>query len=488
MKRVRQGPTGRAGFILLLTLATGFADASERHWRLLHERLMEMQRDASVPVMVLVVLDGGQPVLLETSTLKDARFDPDTPFRWGSISKTVTALTLLEAARRHDLPLSTPVRTLVEPQLYHNPWKADYPLRLAHLVELTAGLADLTRAEFSDNRPRPLEEALERGAQDRVMLWPPGLQHSYSNAAPGFSAAVVERIAGESFEAAARRLVLAPLGMTDAGFSPAAGLPGGFRAGGEREIPYWHMTFPAFGALNASPRAMARLMEALLNQGRVAGQPGLPASTITRAFRAEASLGARNGLTVTYGAGLYGWVRDGHLFYGHGGDADGYRSRFGLLPDSGRGYLVAINTDDPRLMGRLRRRLERALTTDLAPPAPPPAAAVAEDVLDGYTGLYYPSATRFDIDGWQSGTAPHARVAVRDGALVFERNGRTTRLLPIDSRRFRRRDDPAATVVFVEQEGSLYLQGELGNYTRVRPGPCPSFIPSGNCQVPAGRE
>jgi CubicO group peptidase (beta-lactamase class C family) len=420
-----------------------------------------------VPVLVLAILDHSEPVLVSTSTRHSgAGFDRNSPFRWGSISKTVTALVLMESARRHGVELDTPVRELLEPLPYRNPWASGQPVRLAHLLELSAGLPELTAEEFDDNTPLPLDAALARGAHRRVLLWPPGLQHSYSNVPPGISAAVVEELTDAAFEQAAQRLVFDPLGMAPASFEQIPGLPGGYRADGSTRIPYWHMTFPAFGAMNASPAAMTRLLAALLNQGRLDGEQALAAESVARLFRMQASLGARHGLEVGYGAGVYGWVRDGHLFQGHGGDADGYRSRFGLLTQAGRGYLLGINVDDPALLRRMQRLTERALTADLDPPVPPEEITLPPTVLARYAGAYYPSSTRFGVDRWQAGEARRAHILIEAGGLVFQRGDRRQRLIPVAVDRFRRPGDPAVSVIFAEQDDVLYLQGELGNYAR----------------------
>lgn len=471
-------PAGCCALALGLTLLAAAAPAAAdsdvarpaaaqppERWRRLVAELDALQRQHHVPVLTLAILDGGRPVLLHAGTYDSGvGFQQSSPFRWGSISKTVTALVLMEAARRRGVDLETRVQDLLEPLPYRNPWAPAQPVRLVHLLELTAGFADLSAEEFNDNRPRPLAEALARGRDRRVLLWPPGLQHSYSNVAPGISSAVVERLTGTSFEHAAAQLVFEPLAMAPAGFAPLPGLPGGFRANGRTPIPYWHMTFPAFGALNASPEAMARLLEALLNGGRLGGRTVLSPAVVERLFRMETSLGARHGLEVGYGAGVYAWQHRGHRFYGHGGDADGYRSRFGLLPGAGRGYLLGINVDHPTLFRRLQQRVEQALTADLADPDPPPTARIPRRRLARYAGSWYPSAARFGIGAWQQGHARRAQLRVDAGTLVFRHGGRSTRLLPIDAVRFRRPTDTAVTVVFARHAGRLYLQGELGNF------------------------
>jgi CubicO group peptidase (beta-lactamase class C family) len=235
------------------------------------------------------------------------------------------------------------------------------------------------------------------------------------------------------------------------------------------------MTFPAFGALNASVADMARLLTMLLEAGRHDGEQLFSLASIRSLFAAGSSLGARAGLEVGYGTGMYSWISNGHQFWGHGGDADGYRSRYGLLPDTGRGYLIAINTDRPALLGRIVRRLERALSQDL-PARPARQPAITEDAgFSRLTGTYYPSTARFDVTGWLAGEAATAEVRRLDDGLEFVRGERRTKLIPMGPGQFRRPDDPVVTVVFAADEhGSLFLQGELGNY--VNTSLCPGFL------------
>jgi CubicO group peptidase (beta-lactamase class C family) len=460
--------THRAWFAALL-LAQALP-AAARDFEATVDALEHLRETAPVPAMAVVLVDGSRPAVVRGLGTADAR----TPFRWGSITKSFTALAALTLVSQGRIALESPVRPVLGRDYYVNPWQDTRPVRLVHLLALSAGFGELTRAEWEDNTPRPLWAALARHADERIVLWPPGLQHSYSNVPPGLTAGVIERVSGHPFETFLADRVFAPLGMTDASLAPEPGLPGGFRADGVTEIPYWHVTFRAFGALNASPRDMSRFLTALLDHGRVPGAAGLPAAMVARLFHPLGTLGATAGLEVGYGAGIYGWVRDGHLFWGHGGDADGYRSRYGVLPRHGRGYALVIDTDDPALLERMRRTVESALVADL--PSHPPLRTVPVD-LSPYPGRYYPSSRRFGGTAWRSGRAQAATVEIDGDGLRVIRGERSDRLLPVGEGRFIRPDDPAVTAVFVrDADGTLYLQGELGNYLRRSTHGCPDFL------------
>ncbi len=466
--------------VLFSLLACGPCTANLQR---LTDDLTQAQRENHVPAMALVLFDQGKAKLVATW---GDRVTADTPFRWGSITKTFTALALLRLVEDGKITLHQRVRELVEPGSFINPWQRTHPVRVEQLLELTAGFGDLSALEFNHNQPLTLRQALDLNPGSRRALWPPGLQHSYSNSTPGITALVVETVSQRRFEDFMRDEVLRPMGMTDASLEPVDGLPGGFQKDGITPIPNWHMTFGAFGALNASAAEMAQFLGVLLNRGQRNPErtpdthPVFTQATLDRLYRARTGLAGQAGLPVSYGAGSYGWVSHGHVFYGHGGDADGYRSRYGVLPIAGRGYAIVINVDNIRVLRLMRRRVEAFLTHDLSPPnLSPPTAATPDDDSDlaRYAGVYYPSATRFGVERWRAGRAPRARIAATADGLTFTHEGRVTSLKPLGNGHFRRPDDPVASVVFArDAEGSLYLQGQLGNFFNLNSSACPGFI------------
>lgn len=431
--------------------------------------LNTLRIEANVPVLAVGLFTEDKPP--QGWVLGHA--DSDTPLRWGSISKTFTALGLLQALKARGIDYEDPIIKKIPNPPWNNPWRARHPMRYRDLIELCAGLSDLSLAEFNDNRPRPRARVLQT---PRRLSWPPGLQHSYTNVAPGLSAWVIEQLTQEAFEPFVERTILRPLGLTRASYHPLEGLPGGFKADGVTPIPYWHMTFPAAGGLNASLSELMAALEILLNSGRLRGREVLSADVVDKLFNPGCAGAPGLRPAIGYGAGLYGRVRSGRIFYGHGGDADGYRSRFGLLPEAQRGYVVLINTDNPRLLRRFERILEAFLTQDLTMRAKPVLRPV--EPIDAWTGDYYPAAARFDLAGWRVGERPLVTVERADDGLLLRLPKRSIKLIAVDRHRFRRESDPVATIVFYQDDGATYLQGEAGNYVRLD-GRQPNWVPTG---------
>ncbi len=417
--------------------------------------LTRLRQAHNIPVLAVALQHAEGPRVLVMGG------DDTTPLRWGSITKTVTALTVLNLWAAGKVDLEAPLSRYVPDHFWGNPWRQAHPVRVIDLLELRAGFPDLSMAEFNFNDPIDLPAALALNPAHRVTRWPPGLQHAYTNLAPGLTQLLIEQVTGKSYADAVQALVFDPIGMSSASFAPDPGLPGGFKADGSTAIPYWHMTFPAYGAMNASTGDMLKLVSALQN---------LPAGIAERVFRPSGRRAAPE-FTFDYAAGLYPRVRRGLVWHTHGGDADGYRSRMALMANTPRAYLANINIDDPAVLRRIERLLESALSKDVEKPSPP---AVAATKLDAFVGTYYPTATRFAIERWQRGAASTAEIRLEDQQLVFVRGKRRTPLVAVSKNQFRREDDPVATVVFFQRGGSLYLQGELGNFARTDR--CPDFM------------
>jgi CubicO group peptidase (beta-lactamase class C family) len=446
---------------LLLVLPAHATDRFDH----LESELDDLRRANGVPAVGLVIVEDGHTRLATawggTGNPQHPAADRQTYFRVGSITKSFTALAVLDLIADGKVTLDTPLDDIVGTDVVRNPWRDTYPIRIAHLLELTAGLADLSwqGLEHSDPAPIALADALALEHEGLIAHWPPGTAHSYTNAAAGPASLVIERLSGIPFDTFVEQRVLVPMGMTRSSLLPTAvalkRLARGHRADGVTQLPYWHMLFRGFGALNATPVDMGRFLESMLRR----------AQTQPRVLEARSTRAATVGLTLGYGLGIYAAVRNGHVFYTHGGDADGYRSRYGLLTDAGRGYFVVINADQPATLDRMREAIEADLTRDLPRPEPPAPARLPRQRLAALTGTYYPSVTRFRLDDWQAGRLPRVTVRRQGGELIFRLRGRDQRLIAVTSDLFRRPGDPVATLAFVRDADGLHLQGELGFWT-----------------------
>ena len=452
------------------------AAATETSFEQLMTELDSIRAQHAVAGFGLTVVSGRDGVQSGHGGLADRErktaVSTDTLFRIGSITKTFNALAIMQLVEEGRLDLDTPVREIIEDPPFQNPWAETHPLQVVHLLEQSSGLLDLTREEFDHNEPFPtLEAAFAWRPQARVTQWPPGWHHVYSNANAGLTGLVIERASGQEYADFISERLLLPLGMDTAGLADdertRKQLATGYDTDGKTPIPYWHMIFPPLGAINATPQAMTALLELFLRHGTVGGERLLAAASIARMERAASTLAARQGLTYGYGAGLDQSLHDGILWYGHGGDGDGYLSRFGYNRACDCGYFLSINAFNNAAIQQMREHVQDYLTRGVSAPKAPPVD-IDTDKLDRLTGVYVAVTRRFE---WQTPAeldADRLQVVLEDGAL-YTRSGNGRRLLvPVTDRLFRREEQPVATMAFIELDDDVFLQGDFGNYRRMR--------------------
>jgi D-alanyl-D-alanine carboxypeptidase len=145
----------------------------------------------------------------------------DTRFMVGSVSKWITAVTVLLLVEQGRLDLDKPVTT----------WLPELPassrtVTLRHLLSNTSGIErGLSEALKRDPKVgelaiAPAEAALRFGAGP--LMFAPGTRFDYSSTNWVLVAGIVERATGEPFMRTVSRLVFAPAGVRDTGFADAA--------------------------------------------------------------------------------------------------------------------------------------------------------------------------------------------------------------------------------------------------------------------------
>lgn len=459
----------------LLAVLTPLAAAADAAALAALDRDLEALRTKlRIPALAVVLVDSERVLLSKTYGVADRAsgepFGPTHYFRIGSITKTFTALATLRLVAEGRLALADRLQDIAPGLPVSNPWQDTDPITIEQLLEHTAGLNDLSLREFGFNEPLPRTAAFALSPDSRTVRWPPGLHHSYSNNSPGLVAAAIERVTGMPFEACLRRAVLEPLGMDAATLLPEpevlARLVTGYNSDRRTVIPYWHMTYPAFGALNVRPAEMAAFLQLFLNRGRHDGQAFLAPALMDRMEAPRTTLAAGSGLDFGYGLGLYAFLHGDHLFHGHGGDADGYLSRFAYQKQAGLAYYVGINVFRREDLTRVRRRVEDYIVAGL-PAVQAPLAKLPDTALAARTGDYEAVTWRFPNAPATEVTPAVLSVVQGEAGLLLRRPGKTDRVLaPVTASHFRFADEPLATMAFIEHEGALYLQMDGGNYRR----------------------
>ncbi|HEU4491434.1 MAG TPA: serine hydrolase domain-containing protein, partial [Jiangellales bacterium] len=281
--------------------------------------------------------------------------DEDTVFRIGSITKTMTAVAVMQLVERGVLDLDAPAADYLRGYSLRPAKPTFAPVRVRHLLTHTAGVravrgpADLLRPTLGwGTRPGhaapPLAEYYRGGLRVDVE---PGTRFAYSNHGFATLAQIVEDVGGVPFDRYLRDRVFGPLGMGDSDLVRSERLrprlatgyelrPGGLEAVKDRE------TVPAGAAgVYSTTRDVARYAAALLGGGANAHGSVLGPATLSGMFEPHHQLDPR---LPSIGLAFFRDEVGGHRTVGHDGIWKGFLSTMVLAPDDGLGVLAFANT------------------------------------------------------------------------------------------------------------------------------------------------
>lgn len=171
----------------------------------------------------LLVIRNGQTVQHTNVGMGDrALNEPITNasiFHWGSITKTLTAIAIMQLRDRGKLSLDDKItRYIPELRQLHNPFGSTDDITLRMLMSHSAGTRDGTWP-YGDGKPwEPFEptrwEQLVAMMPYQQILFKPGSRYGYSNPAFVYLARVIEQITGDPWIHYVQKNIWTPLGLT----------------------------------------------------------------------------------------------------------------------------------------------------------------------------------------------------------------------------------------------------------------------------------
>ncbi len=410
-----------------------------------------------------ITYSGGLGTLSQHS---DQAITGATVFRLGSITKTFTALAALTLAQHQRVDLNAPIQQWIPKDWYQNPWQASHPITLAQLLEHTAGFKDLSAAEFNfnDDDFPPLRQTLQQFKHHHKVAWPPGQHTSYTNVGAGFVGFIIEQISGQPYEAFVVNKIAKPLGMTNTHFNVpgAERLAIGYDRDGKTPIPYWHTVYRSFGGINSTADDMGRFIQALIKAPETSGKRPINHSMIQRMETPETSLAAQAGLRYGYGLGIYPWFNNGVLFYGHGGDADGYLSKMGYTRANDSGYFLVITAYNSWALEKMQHLVEEYLTQNIQPPNPLKEYALNNQQIKNLVGTYQAVTNRFK--------APREtmKIITDNNKYYTVIDNRKQQLIPVTANTFRRKGETIATSTLINIDNDeQYFQEDRLNFKKL---------------------
>lgn len=147
------------------------------------------------------------------------RVDENSVFEWGSITKTLTWVSIMQLKEQGKLNLDDDVRKLL-PEGFFQHLSYDEPITVLDLMNHTAGWQETIYPLFQETESdiMPLKEALQ--TIEPAQAYHVGEVAAYSNYGAAVAGYLVECISGMSFEDYVHKNIFEPLGMEHTAIAP----------------------------------------------------------------------------------------------------------------------------------------------------------------------------------------------------------------------------------------------------------------------------
>jgi CubicO group peptidase (beta-lactamase class C family) len=302
--------------------------------------------------------------------------DAETSYNWASITKTMTAIAILQLRDRGKLSLDDPaVKYVPELHQVHSDFGPIDSVTIRHLLTHSAGFRNPTWPWDCDDSKncdwQPFEPT--RWSQVAAMLpythlaFAPGSRWSYSNLGYVFLGQIIERLSGDDFEVYLDKNILKPLEMQSSYFDVApyfleSHVSGSYLSAGSKITPQPFNFDTGITTSNSGLKApipdMVKYLRFLIGDSAnpryeivlkrssfdemwngvlPAVEPGHAATPYTS---------GPHGSQPKMGLGFFVIEIDGHRYIYHDGDQGGFTSELLIDPAGHNGSILISNTTD----------------------------------------------------------------------------------------------------------------------------------------------
>jgi CubicO group peptidase (beta-lactamase class C family) len=335
-----------------------------------------------IPGLSLGIVHGTQIVHLQGFGAADATrrmVTPQTPFIIGSMSKSFTALAVMQLVEAGKVELDTPVQRYL-------PWfrvadpTASTRITVRQLLNQTSGIPANSEHELKEGFLSTGNETLEqyvRGLKTLVLDRPVGASFEYANTNYSVLGLIVQTVSGQSYETYIQQHIFAPLQMYHSFASEQDARRNGLVQGYQlwfglpvpTALPYLRDLLPA-GYLISTARDMAHYLIVQMNGGRFEHTAVLSPEGIATMHAPVAVMFPG----TSYGMGWANGPINGMPTIWHNGSTGNFYSDMILVPQSQWGIVVLSNESGlPALLTGSVENIAAGVMNMLVGRKPPPA-------------------------------------------------------------------------------------------------------------------
>jgi CubicO group peptidase (beta-lactamase class C family) len=315
---------------------------------------LQAQVDSSrIPGLAVGIVQGEHIVHLQGFGKADdagRAVTPQTPFFIGSITKSFTALAVMQLVEAGKVQLDAPIQQYLSWFRVADP-AASALISVRQLLNQTSGFSTNSgRDALVGSEAETLEQAV-RNLRTAKLASPAGTSYNYSNANYMILGLLIQIVSNEPYEEYIQQHIFQPLGMGHSYTSPEAARQAGLATGYRYwfglpvafDAPYLAATLPA-GLLISTVEDMSHYLSMYLSGGKYNGIVVLSAEGIAEMERpAPQSGSARYGMGWTLG------TLGGVKVIWHSGDEPNFHAGMYLVPEGNWAVIVLenVNSSNP---------------------------------------------------------------------------------------------------------------------------------------------
>jgi CubicO group peptidase (beta-lactamase class C family) len=362
----------------------------------------EAQSEQRIPSISAAAIGNGEVVWQEALGVADVdrgvEASTDTQYRIGSITKTFTAVAVMQLRDAGELELDDPLSKHISEAAHGQP-------TLRRMLSHLSGLQREMPGYVWETLEFPDREGLVSGLADAEQVLRPGARWHYSNLAFALLGEVVARRSGLEYEEYVRGRLLEPLGLERTTFEQAQPAANAYFV-----EPYADAVRPEQNAIKGAFAAAGSLWSTTGDICRwgtflVDGAEGVLAKETVEEMRRFQAMADLEEWKLGWGLGLMLLREDDRIFVGHGGAMPGFLAGLAVSPKERSGAVVLVNSGAGVKVEELLRKLA-VKAAESYPPEPEPWQAA-----EGVPPELEPLLGRW----WSEGN--EVVIRIRDGRL-----------------------------------------------------------------------
>lgn len=326
-------------------------------YRFIDEYIEGQMRRLHIPGASIAIVEGEQIVYRRGfgKARPDGKIPTSmTPFFIGSITKSITALAVMQLVETGKVELDAPVQRYL-------PWfrvadeAASERITVRQLLCQTSGLpllsSEIGRSDFDDH-PDATERYV-RALSTEKLKFLPGTKWGYSNHNYNILGLIVQAASGEPYSDYIKGHIFKPLQMNHTYITKEEakknGLAVGYRHWFSLPFPAPNMPVPTgvlpSGQLISCAEDMAHYLIAHLNGGSYENSQVLSSAGIMEMHKGAKEVEMFGATSGSYGMGWFDVDLGSTKTYWHGGNTPDFSAFMALIPDQRKAIIVLFNAD-----------------------------------------------------------------------------------------------------------------------------------------------